>query len=181
MEVVALQARAIRWLGELRRMHAYPYDGVKVTTTDGEAFWTFQQWYERILAHFDASFFILSSPHGAYYRDGVGQTVTEAALQLRPNFVGSPRVDHTQVIAMAVAPSLFVSEHAVEALNTARVLFSEPLQLGVKTLAPWDTQYRSSYDNAKRFEGDLTVCGGWSYHNVRSREGFERRGRSGCG
>lgn len=168
MEVVALQARAVRWLSELRRIDAYPYDGVKVTTTEGETFWTFQQWYERILAHFDASFFIPSSPHGAYYRDCVGQTDAEAALQLRPNFVGMQRVDHAQVIAMAVTPSLFVPEHAMEALGTAHVLFDEPLQLGVKTLAPWDGHYRSYYDNAKRYEGDLSVCGGWSYHNVRS-------------
>ena len=110
VELVALQARAVRWLSELRKADLYPYDGVKVST----AFWSFQQWYERILSHFDDAFFL-------------------------------------------------------------------PLQLGVKTLAPWDPQYRGYYDNAKRFEGDLSVCGGWSYHNVRFGGGVESRDPSGCG
>ncbi|KAK8816325.1 hypothetical protein WA556_001270, partial [Blastocystis sp. ATCC 50177/Nand II] len=146
-----LQARAVRWLSELRKADLYPYDGVKVSTT----FWSFQQWYERILSHFDDAFFLPSTPHGAYYCDCVGQQDPKAGRQLRPNFV----------VAMAVMPALFVPEHATQALDTARVLFDEPLQLGVKTLAPWDPQYRGYYDNAKPFESDLSVCGGWSYHN----------------
>ena len=177
MELVALQARAVRWLSELRKADLYPYDGVKVST----AFWSFQQWYERILSHFDDAFFLPSTPHGAYYRDCVGQQDPEAGRQLRPNFVGFGCVCHVQVVAIAVMPALFVPEHATQALDTARVLFDEPLQLGVKTLAPWDPQYRGYYDNAKRFEGDLSVCGGWSYHNVRFGGGVESRDPSGCG
>lgn len=177
VELVALQARAVRWLSELRKADLYPYDGVKVST----AFWSFQQWYERILSHFDDAFFLPSTPHGAYYRDCVGQQDPEAGRQLRPNFVGFGCVCHVQVVAMAVMPALFVPEHATQALDTVRVLFDEPLQLGVKTLAPWDPQYRGYYDNAKRFEGDLSVCGGWSYHNVRFGGGVESRDPSGCG
>ena len=90
MELVALQARAVRWLSELRKADLYPYDGVKVSTT----FWSFQQWYERILSHFDDAFFLPSTPHGAYYRDCVGQQDPEAGRQLRPNFVGCGCVCH---------------------------------------------------------------------------------------
>ena len=90
VELVALQARAVRWLSELRKADLYPYDGVKVST----AFWSFQQWYERILSHFDDAFFLPSTPHGAYYCDCVSQQDPKAGRQLRPNFVGFGCVCH---------------------------------------------------------------------------------------
>lgn len=68
---------------------------------------------------------------------------------------------------MSISPSLFNKEHGCRAVQTAlQSLFQEKQQLGVKTLAPQDPHYRCFYDNSYGYDGDLEVCGGWSYHNV---------------
>lgn len=68
---------------------------------------------------------------------------------------------------MAIAPSLFIKEHASAALDTAlNHLYSGKNQLGLKTLSPQDSHYRCYYDNTCGYDGDIEVCGGWSYHNV---------------
>ena len=86
------------------------------------------------------------------------------------------------MIAMAIAPSLFQPAHAVKALQFGiRDLYSDPHQLGVKTLSPSDPHYRCFYDNSMSFQGDLEVCGGWSYHNVRIGIQVHERDLSGCG
>lgn len=82
---------------------------------------------------------------------------------------------------MGVMPELFEPQHATLALETARQLFNEPLQLGLKTLSPSDARYRCYYDNAMGYHGDLSVCGGWSYHNVYVPHWVKNRDRSGCG
>lgn len=65
-------------------------------------------------------------------------------------------------------PELFNEDHAVKAIQTGVFeLFGEPHQLGIKTLNRSDPQYRCYYDNSMGYRGDLAVCGGWSYHNVR--------------
>lgn len=64
-------------------------------------------------------------------------------------------------------PELFDASHAAEAIQTGiRELFQDSHQLGLKTLSPSDSRYRCFYDNSMGFQGDLAVCGGWSYHNV---------------
>ena len=72
------------------------------------------------------------------YKDvvGSGQGREYSDYQLRANFP----------IAMAVAPELFDTKHAIAALKTyADVLYGP---LGVKTLDPSDREYRPNYDNS---------------------------------
>ena len=68
---------------------------------------------------------------------------------------------------MAIAPDLFNHNHAVAALQTGvKTLYGGSSQLGVKSLSPKDRHYRCYYDNNKYYDGDESVCGGFSYHNV---------------
>ena len=72
------------------------------------------------------------------------------------------------MIAIAIAPTLVNHDHAVLALQTGvKKLFGGISQLGVKTLAPNDSRYRCYYDNSMSYHGDLEVCNGFSYHNVK--------------
>lgn len=72
-----------------------------------------------------------------------------------------------KVVAMGIMPSLFDSTHGRDSLQTAlHSLFSDKHQLGIKTLSPQDQHYRCFYDNSYGYDGDIEVCGGWSYHNV---------------
>lgn len=69
---------------------------------------------------------------------------------------------------MAIAPTLFDHQHAVLALQTGvKKLFGGVSQLGVKTLETEDIRYRCYYDNSMSYQGDLEVCNGFSYHNVK--------------
>jgi glycogen debranching enzyme len=47
---------------------------------------------------------------------------------------------------MAVAPKLFTPSRALIALKTAREALIGPL--GMRTLDPWEADYRPDYDNA---------------------------------
>ena len=83
---------------------------------------------------------------------------------------------------MGIAPALFEHEHAVNALQLGIAsLYGAPSQLGVKTLATNDPHYRCYYDNQMRFQGDIEVCDGFSYHNVGFNDLLFRRDPSGCG
>ena len=86
------------------------------------------------------------------------------------------------MIAMGIAPALFDHQHAVHALQSGIAsLYGAPSQLGVKTLAVSDPHYRCFYDNQMSFQGDIEVCDGLSYHNVRFTDLLFRRVPSGCG
>lgn len=83
---------------------------------------------------------------------------------------------------MSIAPSLFDKHHAMVALQTGmQHLYHGKHQLGVKTLSPHDPHYRCFYDNAYGYQGDLNVCGGWSYHNVTMNEKIHHRDPNGYG
>ena len=85
---------------------------------------------------------------------------------------------------MAVAPELFVSDHALAALSAMQSILlgirpAHPFQtaafrygpklhagnLGMKTLDPSDFWYRGQYQNANDSD-DISVAHGFNYHQV---------------
>ena len=96
------------------------------------------------------------NPDALCYKDCYGADPTWQDVQIRPN----------QLIALAVAPSLFDSNHATAAIGTVKsILIDEPKQIGVKTVSPHDWAYQPIYDPSLGTEAGHYLQGGASYHN----------------
>jgi glycogen debranching enzyme len=79
----------------------------------------------------------------------------KSEYQLRPNYL----------IAMAVAPELFVSDHAIKALKSVEKYLIVNDGLGVRTLSPNDRFYNGDYIN-NNDSFDYNLAHGFNYHNV---------------
>lgn len=154
VEIVGLCYSVVNWLAKLNSKQIYQFDGV----TNGNEKLSFADWASKIQANFEKHFYI--DPNDTeplinrreVYKDTVGATESWRDYQLRCNFV----------VSMAVAPELFVKEHARKALEIYEdVLVSV---LGVRTLDPSDWNYNGDYDNSDDSDNFKTAHG-FNYHN----------------
>jgi glycogen debranching enzyme len=131
---------------------------------------SFADWDKQIMASFEKYYYIPATPEEdkdynvvpsiiarrGVYKDVVGAYSTWTEYQLRPNLC----------VAMAVAPELFVHEHAQHALEVVEsVLLSSPetyAPIGMKTLDPADWNYCGDYGHGE--VDDRKVAGGFNYH-----------------
>ncbi|KAJ6225035.1 hypothetical protein RDWZM_003580 [Blomia tropicalis] len=154
VEIVGLCKSVITFLAELHHKKIYPYEGV----CSSEENWTFEQWSNKIQENFEMHFYINHDCNDEHvnrrqiYKDTFGATKRWMDYQLRPNFV----------VAMCVAPELFVRDHAIEALKMVDQHLLGPM--GMKTLDPSDWNYRGDYDNSNDSD-DYSVANGFNYHN----------------
>ena len=166
IEIIGLLYSVVSFLRNAVEAGKYPYE--EVTFGNGEKA-SYGEWAERIQTNFEPYFWIPeegASPQieerhvrvRGIYKDVLGSSNHAIDYMFRPN----------QCIAMAVAPELFDRDHALVALkNIDAALLGDMLngeQLGVKTLCPEDSLYRSFYDNTDD-SADYSIAQGFSYHN----------------
>ena len=157
VELVGLSYACLKWLAEEHGKGHYAHEGV---SKPGLA-WSLNQWADKIEQNFDLHFFVRKDspidPNIKYinkeniYKDTLNSGLPWTDYQLRCNFP----------IAMAVAPDLFVPEHAWQALQIVKNKLLGPL--GIATLDPDDWAYRGSYDNSNGSH-DPAVAHGANYH-----------------
>lgn len=156
VELVGLQMAVLRFMQELSEEKLIPYKGVeRRSKTGAETFWSYKEWADLIRKNFEDNFFVddiagYANKRGIY-KDSVGASHPFSDFQLRCNFP----------IAMVVAPELFNSKHAWEALEKAGKYLVGPL--GMKTLDPEDWAYKADYDNSND-STDPSVAHGANYH-----------------
>lgn len=170
VEIIGLSKAVLSWLEDMYKNRMYPYDGVECLYDNTITLkWTWKRWAALIQNNFEKHFYIplesevadladTSVTHKAelinrrgIYKDTVGASLEWQDYQLRPNFV----------IAMVVAPELFDTKHAQNALHLVKRHLVGPL--GVKTLDPSDWNYVGDYDNSNDSE-DPKVAHGFNYH-----------------
>lgn len=154
VELAGLCYSVVNWLAKLNSENQYPYDSVKSDTDR----LTFIEWAAKIKLNFEKKFFISSSEidllinRREIYKDSFNASEKWRDYQLRCNFV----------VSMAVAPDLFVKEHARKALDTyENVLVSV---LGVRTLDVSDWNYKGDYNNSDDSD-NFNTAHGFNYHN----------------
>ena len=152
IEVTALLYNFLAFIEKLQSSKTYSYKGV--TLQNGE-FMSFTEWKLLIEQTFEVLYWIPKSGFSEYivpelvgvtgiYKDTLGSQFEEAEYQMRPN----------QVIAMALAPSLFNPSHAKLALKQVQNCLAT--EFGVKTLDSSDLQY----DPSSNYNGKECV---WLY------------------
>lgn len=166
IEIIGLLYSVLTFLKSAAEAGKFPDE--EVTFGNGEKV-SYGQWADRIQDSFEPYFWVPetgSSPQveeryvrtRGIYKDVVGSSNRETDYMFRSN----------QCIAMAVAPELFDRDHVLIALrNIDASLLGDILkgdQLGVKSLSPEDSSYRSFYNNTDD-SADYTVAQGFSYHN----------------
>jgi len=154
VELAGLCYSVVSWLSKLSSQKVYPFAGV---TKEDEKL-SFTEWAYKIQANFENIFYIdanQSDPlvnRREIYKDSVNASEKWRDYQMRCNYV----------VSLAVAPELFLKEHARKALNNfENVLVSS---LGVRTLDPSDWNYNGDYNNADDSDNPKTAHG-FNYHN----------------
>ncbi|KAG2068753.1 glycoside hydrolase family 13 protein [Suillus decipiens] len=168
VEITGLLKSTLRWLDTLSSFGTFPFKGVEATINGQNTFVTYKAWGDIIQQSFERCYYIplnagddsrydvnpaIINRRGIYkdvYGSGPGREWSD--YQFRPNFP----------IAMTVAPELFHTQHALDALHLADQVLRSPL--GMKTLDPSDMQYRPHYDNSNDTT-DQRVAKGLNYHN----------------
>uniref|UniRef100_A0A1B6F753 Glycogen debranching enzyme n=1 Tax=Cuerna arida TaxID=1464854 RepID=A0A1B6F753_9HEMI len=163
VELVGLCKAAVRFLAQMYREGHFPHSGVTRNNKDGsQTSWRYEEWDARIANNFESQFWVPSAPTASeerpdlvnrrgIYKDSVGATQPWTDYQLRPNFP----------IAMVVAPELFLTSNAWQALKVAEEHLLGPL--GMKTLDPSDWAYYGDYNNDNQ-SSDPKVAHGYNYH-----------------
>ncbi|XP_061097981.1 glycogen debranching enzyme isoform X2 [Conger conger] len=163
VEIVGLSKSAVRWLVELYEGGVFPYAEVTVQRDGMEVLFSYEEWNDLIQTNFEKMFYVSHDPKDpnekhpdlvhkrGIYKDSYGASSPWCDYQLRPNFT----------IAMVVAPELFTTERAWEALEIAEKKLLGPL--GMKTLDPDDMVYCGVYDNALDND-NYNTAKGFNYH-----------------
>ncbi|PJF17668.1 Glycogen debranching enzyme, partial [Paramicrosporidium saccamoebae] len=139
--------------------------GVKKETASGTSELTFVEWRLRLQENFEKCFYIpmekdddngykmdpVRVGRRGIYKDTFGASSPSADYQFRPNMV----------VAMAIAPTLFVQKHAQYALKLVEEVLVGPL--GMRTLDPLDPSYRPDYNNGDDSQ-DPHIARGANYH-----------------
>jgi glycogen debranching enzyme len=163
VEMIGMLYSTVRWCADLYDQGKFKYEGV--TLPDGKTTITFKAWADKIKDNFERTFYVPRTPEedGAYdvnskivnrrgiYKDLYRSGKEYEDYQLRPNFP----------VAMAVAPDLFDTEHALYALQMADRILLGPQ--GMKTLDPSDLNYRGYYINSED-STDFHTSKGRNYH-----------------
>jgi len=162
VEITGLTYSALKWVAELHEAGQYASSGVQ--TSEGDHI-SFQEWADRIKAHFERCYWIPVDPKDdldkevdpkiinrrGIYKDLYKSGKEYEDYQLRPNFP----------IAMTVAPDLFTPERALIALKMADDILRGPT--GMATLDPSDLNYRPFYNNSED-STDFATSKGRNYH-----------------
>ncbi|KAG9338439.1 hypothetical protein JZ751_025843 [Albula glossodonta] len=163
VEIVGLSKSAVRWLMELYEDGVFPFAAVTVLRGGKEVSWSYEDWNNLIQKNFEKKFYVSHDPKDpnekhpdlvhkrGIYKDSYGASSPWCDYQLRPNFT----------IAMVVAPELFTTKRAWEALEIAEKKLLGPL--GMKTLDPDDMVYCGVYDNALDND-NYNIAKGFNYH-----------------
>lgn len=163
VEITGLVYSGLSWVGKLYREGVYKEGGVE--TSQGKLNW--DEWAGRIKKHFERCYYVPIDPSqdSAYdvdakiinrrgiYKDLHRSATPFADYQLRPNFC----------IAMAVAPDLFDSAHALHALSVADSVLRFDKSIGLATLDPGDMNYRPWYNNSEDSDS-FETSKGRNYH-----------------
>ncbi|KAF2015749.1 glycoside hydrolase family 133 protein [Aaosphaeria arxii CBS 175.79] len=163
VEITGMLYSTLNWVAQLHERGTYKYDGV--TLNDGKETITFKAWAEKLKASFEHAYYVPRTvEEDAKYdvnsnvvnRRGIYKDVYRSGkeyedYQLRPNFP----------VAMAVAPELFTTEHALYALQQADQHLLGPQ--GMRTLDPSDLNYRPYYINSED-STDFHTSKGRNYH-----------------
>lgn len=125
---------------------------------------TFEHWNDLLQKNFEKCFYVpLDGEEGKYdiddhivhrrgmYKDLYRSSSAYEDYQLRPNFA----------IAMVVAPELFDTVHAMNAISLADRVIRGPV--GMATLDPEDLNYRPYYNNSED-STDFATSKGRNYH-----------------
>jgi len=153
VELVGLSKSILTWIDRLHSQGIWHHKGV----TDGKTHWTWKQWADKIRGNFEKYFWVGLEDQDKLinrreiYKDSFGATHSWQDYQFRPNFL----------VAMTVAPELFIPEHARKALNLTQKVLIGPL--GVKTLDPSDWNHRGDYINSDDSH-DYHTAHGFNYH-----------------
>lgn len=167
VEIIGLLYSTLVWAAQLAKAGKLRKNGAEVEIDGKKVKVTWDEWAQKIQKNFEKCYWIpldsnedkdfvidpkLVTRRGVY-KDvfGTPSDRAHADYQLRPNFP----------IAMAVAPKLFTPARALIALKTTREALIGPL--GMRTLDPWEADYRPDYDNAND-SSDWLVAKGRNYH-----------------
>ncbi|KAI1322223.1 glycoside hydrolase family 133 protein [Xylariaceae sp. FL0255] len=162
IEITGLLYSTLKWLAKLNSEGKYPYQSVK--RPDGTEI-TLAAWADLLKSSFEYSYYVPKSPSDdsqyavnssvvnrrGIYKDLFRSGKEYEDYQLRPNFT----------IAMTVAPDLFDSGHAMDALILADQVLRGPT--GMATLDPADLNYRPYYINSED-STDFATSKGRNYH-----------------
>ena len=162
IELTGLLYSAVMWVSRLYLDGKYKWNSVK--DADGQSV-LFEEWGSTIRQHFEKCYYIPLDPKDdAQYdlepsiinRRGIYKDLYRSGkkyedYQLRANFS----------IAMTVAPDLFNSTNALQALDIADKVIRGPT--GIATLDPSDLNYRPYYNNSED-STDFATSKGRNYH-----------------
>lgn len=162
VELVGLCKSTVRWLAALCKQKQFRYAGVSKLQDGFSVELTYEEWASRIDKAFEENFWIPEEPtfedeenklvhRRGIYKDSVGATHRFADYQLRPNLC----------VAMAVAPEMFIPEHAWKALDAVENILLGPL--GLATLDSSDWAYEGVYDNSQD-SSSYKSAKGFCYH-----------------
>ncbi|PGH10622.1 glycogen debranching enzyme [Helicocarpus griseus UAMH5409] len=162
VEITGLLYSALRWVSQLNSQGRFEHDGVQ---TGSQGTVTYSDWAKRIEQNFERAYYVPLNPQddsqhdldpSIIHRRGIYKDLYRSAApyedyQLRPNFA----------VAMAVAPQLFSTGNAINALVLAdKVLCGKT---GMATLDPRDLNYRPRYVNSED-SGSFETAKGRNYH-----------------
>lgn len=164
VEITGLLKSCLRWICSLHDAGKFKFSSDGVENQHGK-FVSFKEWDTLIQKNFEKTYYVPKNPEDdknydvdpkiinrrGIYKDLYRSGKPYEDYQLRPNFC----------IAVVVAPELFDTTHAVNALSLADEALDGPI--GMATLDPSDLNYRPYYENNVE-NTDFATSKGRNYH-----------------